>query len=62
MSGSSKSVPQIIDVIKDLDERLKSGEADKAFQAGEGAIKDTVAKLREAEQLDPATLKLTVTI
>ena len=49
-------------VIAEVDQRFQSGEVDRTFGACARPMQDTVDKLHKAEELDPQTLRLTVTI
>ena len=49
-------------VLARVDQQLKSGEVDRRFDSFERTTQDTITKLHRADELDPQTLKLTVTI
>lgn len=62
MTANEKKEEGFSAVIADVDQRLRSGEVDRSFGSSEAPTRDTVTKLHRAEELDPQTLKLTVTI
>jgi hypothetical protein len=62
MSSSDEKSEYFSTLIAIVQSRLETGEADRAFAVYEQRVTDRVAKLQKAEELDPQTLKLTVTI
>lgn len=62
MSSSDEKVEGFSALIAVVRSRLETGEADRTFALYEQHVTDRVAKLQKAEELDPQTLKLTVTI
>ncbi len=62
MPTNDKNAEHFKGVMEQVEARLSNGDADRAFASIEPPVVNRVETLHKAEELDPQTLRLTVTI
>jgi hypothetical protein len=62
-SGSEKDqASSVVEVIRKVEGLLRSGQVDQSVSASSPSVEAKVKELRQAEIIDPQTLRLTVTL
>jgi len=62
VADKNDSTPDSSKVEQDVEELVRSGQADAAINAGETVRKQAIDALNKAEQIDPKKLRQTVNI